>query len=166
MLLGRVKEPPTSLLTSIGGGPCKGEKPASKGTGQATAWPHTARHRYALAQWITIGFALWRYRALDNIWVLTPGRGIDHDGRTLARGFRDGNLLWRGCLQVWDGNSPAPRLYLHIVSGYCGYVASRKSYSSMRTVNLSRLRAIWGAAPRSVIFQAKYPWLALAKGAA
>ncbi|MCY1369125.1 hypothetical protein D9M69_561450 [compost metagenome] len=37
MLLGRVKEPPTSLLTSIGGGPCKGEKPASKETGQAEA---------------------------------------------------------------------------------------------------------------------------------
>ena len=37
MLLGQIKEPPTSLLTSVGGGPCKGEKPASKGTGQAKA---------------------------------------------------------------------------------------------------------------------------------
>ena len=27
----------------------------------------------------------------------TPGRGIYHDGRTLARGFQDGNLLWRSC---------------------------------------------------------------------
>lgn len=29
----------------------------------------------------------------------TPGRGIDHDGRTLARGFQDGNLLWRSGLR-------------------------------------------------------------------
>jgi len=27
--------------------------------------------------------------------VSTPGRGTYHDGRTLARGFQDGNLLWR-----------------------------------------------------------------------
>jgi hypothetical protein len=31
--------------------------------------------------------------------VLTPGRGIDHDGRTLARWFQDGNLLWRSWLR-------------------------------------------------------------------
>jgi len=37
MLLGQIKEPLPSLLTSYGGGPCKGEKPASKGTGQAEA---------------------------------------------------------------------------------------------------------------------------------
>lgn len=37
MLLGRFKEPPSSLPTGVGGGPCKGRKPASEGTGQAEA---------------------------------------------------------------------------------------------------------------------------------
>ena len=33
----------------------------------------------------------------------TPGRGIDHDGRTLARGFQDGNLLWRSQdFWIWE----------------------------------------------------------------
>jgi len=30
--------------------------------------------------------------ASSNIQVVTPGRGIDHDPRTLARRFSDGNL--------------------------------------------------------------------------
>ena len=30
----------------------------------------------------------------------TPGRGIDHDGRTLSRGFQDGNLVWRSGMMV------------------------------------------------------------------
>ena len=37
MLLELFKEPPPYLLTSMGGGPYKGEKPASEGTGQAEA---------------------------------------------------------------------------------------------------------------------------------
>jgi hypothetical protein len=37
MLLGSIKEPSPDLLTGKGGGPYKGEKPATKDTGQAEA---------------------------------------------------------------------------------------------------------------------------------
>ncbi len=37
MLLGSIKEPSPDLLTGMGGGPYKGEKPATKDTGQAEA---------------------------------------------------------------------------------------------------------------------------------
>lgn len=39
MLLGSIKEPLPTVVTRIGGGPYGGDKPGTKGTGQAKACP-------------------------------------------------------------------------------------------------------------------------------
>ena len=80
MLLGRFKEPPSNLPTGVGGGPCKGRKPASEGTGQAEACltrpainaRENSRHKKSACS------RLWRYRARTKR-VPTPGHGIDRD---------------------------------------------------------------------------------------
>ena len=85
MLLELIKEPPTDLPTGLGGGPYKGRKPASEGTGQAEAC--LARPAIEVLQPGTKKRRLLSYGASapQTPQVPTPGHGIDRDGRTLAR---------------------------------------------------------------------------------
>ena len=85
MLLELFKEPPTDLPTGLGGGPYKGRKPASEGTGQAEAClARPAIECYSRAQkkrrLLSYGAS-----APQTPQVPTPGHGIDRDWRTLAR---------------------------------------------------------------------------------
>lgn len=81
MLLERLRSRVPPVTTRNGGGPCKGGKPASEGTGQAEACltrpainaRENSRHKKSACS------RLWRYRA-SNTRVTTPGHGIDRDG--------------------------------------------------------------------------------------
>ena len=85
MLLEQFKEPQPFVTTRNGGGPYKGGKPASEGTGQAEAClARPAIECYSRAQkkrrLLSYGAS-----APQTPQVPTPGHGIDRDGRTLAR---------------------------------------------------------------------------------
>ncbi|MNF77058.1 hypothetical protein D3C84_591960 [compost metagenome] len=81
MLLDVDERPAPHLLTGLGDGPCEGENPAIKETGQA--WACLAQSAIEVQQpgaTTALAAELWRYRALIVDRVLTPGRGIDRDG--------------------------------------------------------------------------------------
>jgi len=77
MLLERFKEPRSTRYHTNGGGPCKGGKPVSEGTGQAETYltrpainaRENSRHKKSACS------RLWRYRA-SNTRVTTPGHGV------------------------------------------------------------------------------------------
>ena len=95
MLLRRLRSRLPPLLHGNGGGPCGGSKPASEGTGQAKACPTRSAIEVKQPSTSSAGYSNYGATAPRTNQVATPGRGIYHDGRTLARGFQDGNLLWR-----------------------------------------------------------------------
>jgi hypothetical protein len=82
MLLRVFKEPSPDLLTGKGGGPYKGEKPATKDAGQAEAClarpaitaRENSRHKKSACS------RLWRYRALVWIGFLHPVTGLTVTG--------------------------------------------------------------------------------------
>jgi len=91
-----IKEPSPAVVTRrMGGGPCGGDKPASEGTGQAKACPTRPTIEVKQPSTRNAGHLSYGAAAPRTVQVVTPGRGIDHDGRTLARGFQDGNQLGR-----------------------------------------------------------------------
>ncbi len=62
--------------------------------------PHTARHKRTRTQQILKPvFSFMTHTRLRVDRATTPGRGIYHDGRSLARGFWEGNILWRSWYQ-------------------------------------------------------------------
>lgn len=96
MLLRDIKEPLAIRYHTNGGGPCKGGRPAHEGQPDRPKPASHGRHRCTRMPQASIETALvYDATAPSCIRATTPGRGINHDGRTLACGFQDGNILWR-----------------------------------------------------------------------
>ena len=88
------------MLHGNGGGPYGGSKPASEGTGQAKACPTRPAIEVKQPSTRNADHLSYDAAAPRTVQVVTPGRGIYHDGRTLARGFQDGNQLGRRWVSV------------------------------------------------------------------
>lgn len=101
MLLELVKEPHPPVVTRNGGGPHGGDKPASEGTGQAEACPARPTIESGGQTQEVPTTRLWRCRALERFQVVTPGRGIDHDRDSLARGIGGGQTGWGVVRSIW-----------------------------------------------------------------
>jgi len=94
MLLERLRSRVPPVTTRNGGGPCKGGKPASEGTGQAEACltrpainaRENSRHKKSACS------RLWRYRARTKR-VTTPGHGIDRDEADCSAGEGRGQAV-------------------------------------------------------------------------
>jgi len=96
MLLREIKEPQPFATTQMEADRARVVDRLTKEGRPGRSLPHTARHKRTRKQQIlkpVLSFMTHPRLRVDR--ATTPGRGIYHDGRSLARGFWEGNILWR-----------------------------------------------------------------------